>query len=42
MFVATFRQSFVGLGAAISVIILVLAVVVVVPYSWWTMKRLQA
>jgi ABC-type sugar transport system permease subunit len=42
MFVATFRQSFVGLGAAISVIILLLAVVVVVPYSWWTMKRLQA
>ena len=41
MFVATYRQAFVGLGAAISVVILTLAVVVVVPYSWWSMKRLQ-
>jgi ABC-type sugar transport system permease subunit len=41
MFVATYRQAFVGLGAAISVIILILAVIVVVPYSWWSMKRLQ-
>lgn len=41
MFVATYRQAFIGLGAAISVIILILAVIVVVPYSWWSMKRLQ-
>lgn len=41
MFVATFRQQFVGIGAAISVIILVLAVAVVVPYAWWSMRRLQ-
>lgn len=42
MFVATFRQQFVGLGAAISVVILLLAVLVVVPYSWWSMRKLQA
>jgi ABC-type sugar transport system permease subunit len=42
MFVATFRQQFVGIGAAISVIILVLACIVVVPYAWWSMKRIQA
>jgi len=42
MFVATYRQAFVGLGAAISVTILILAILVVVPYSWWAMKRLQA
>jgi ABC-type sugar transport system permease subunit len=41
MFVATFRQQLIGLGAAISVIILILAILVVVPYSWWSMKRLQ-
>lgn len=41
MFVATFRQQFVGIGAAISVIILILAVAVVVPYAWWSMRRLQ-
>lgn len=41
MFIATYRQAFVGLGAAISVIILILAIVVVVPYSWWAMRRLQ-
>jgi ABC-type sugar transport system permease subunit len=41
MFIATYRQAFVGLGAAISVIILILAIIVVVPYSWWSMKRLQ-
>lgn len=42
MFVATFRQQFVGIGAAISVLILLLAVVVVVPYAWWSMRRLEA
>ena len=42
MFVATFRQQLVGIGAAISVVILLLAVAVVVPYAWWSMKRLQA
>jgi ABC-type sugar transport system permease subunit len=42
MFVATFRQQLVGLGAAISVVILLLAIVVVVPYAWWSMRRLQA
>ncbi|MDH7487141.1 MAG: sugar ABC transporter permease [Anaerolineae bacterium] len=41
MFVATYRQQFVGLGAAISVIILILAAAVVVPYAWWSMKKLQ-
>lgn len=41
MFVATFRQQFVGIGAAISVIILVLAVAVVVPYASWSLRRLQ-
>jgi ABC-type sugar transport system permease subunit len=41
MFVATFRQQFIGIGAAISVIILILAVAVVVPYAWWSMRRLQ-
>jgi ABC-type sugar transport system permease subunit len=41
MFIATYRQAFVGLGAAISVIILILAIIVVVPYSWWSMRRLQ-
>jgi ABC-type sugar transport system permease subunit len=41
MFIATYRQSFVGLGAAISVVILILAILVVVPYSWWSMKRLR-
>jgi ABC-type sugar transport system permease subunit len=41
MFVATFRQQLVGLGAAISVIILLLAIAVVIPYSWWSMRRLQ-
>jgi len=42
MFVATFRQQFIGIGAAISVIILLLAIAVVVPYAWWSMRRLQA
>jgi len=42
MFVATFRQQLVGIGAAISVVILILAIAVVVPYAWWSMKRLQA
>lgn len=42
MFVATFRQQLVGLGAAISVIILILAIAVVLPYASWSMKRLQA
>ncbi len=42
MFVATYRQAFVGLGAAISVVILILAILVVVPYSWWSMRRMQA
>jgi len=41
MFVATFRQQLVGIGAAISVVILILAIAVVVPYAWWSMKRLQ-
>ncbi len=41
MFVATFRQQFIGIGAAISVIILALAVAVVVPYAWWSMRKLQ-
>jgi ABC-type sugar transport system permease subunit len=41
MYVATYRQAFIGLGAAISVVILILAIIVVVPYSWWSMKRLQ-
>ncbi len=41
MFVTTFRQQFVGLGAAISVIILALAVAVVVPYASWSLKRMQ-
>jgi glucose/mannose transport system permease protein len=41
MFVATFRQQFVGLGAAISVVILILAVAIVIPYAAWSMKRLQ-
>ncbi len=41
MFIATYRQAFVGLGAAISVVILLLAIIVVVPYSWWSLKRLQ-
>jgi len=41
MFVATFRQQFFGLGAAISVVILILAVAVVIPYSAWAMKRSQ-
>lgn len=41
MFVATFRQQFVGIGAAISVIILILAIIVVVPYALWSMRRLQ-
>jgi ABC-type sugar transport system permease subunit len=42
MFVATFRQQFIGIGAAISSIILLLAVAVVVPYAWWSMRRLPA
>lgn len=42
MFVATFRQQFVGIGGAISVIILALAMAVVVPYAWWSMRRLEA
>jgi ABC-type sugar transport system permease subunit len=42
MFVATFRQQFVGIGAAISSIILLLAVAVVIPYAWWSMRRLPA
>jgi glucose/mannose transport system permease protein len=42
MFVATFRQQLVGLGAAISVIILILAVAVVIPYASWSMRRLQS
>jgi glucose/mannose transport system permease protein len=41
MFVATFRQQFVGLGAAISVVILILAVAIVIPYASWSMKRMQ-
>jgi ABC-type sugar transport system permease subunit len=41
MFIATYRQAFVGLGAAISVVILILAIIVVVPYAGWSMKRLQ-
>jgi ABC-type sugar transport system permease subunit len=40
MFVATFRQQFVGIGAAISVVIMVLAIAVVVPYAWWSTRRL--
>src|SRR2546422_825678 len=42
MFVATFRQQFIGIGAAISVLILILAVAVVLPYAWGSMGRLQA
>jgi ABC-type sugar transport system permease subunit len=42
MFVATFRQQLVGLGAAISVVILALAIAVVIPYASWSMKRLQS
>jgi ABC-type sugar transport system permease subunit len=42
MFIATYRQAFVGLGAAISVVILILAIVVVVPYAAWSLKRMQA
>jgi ABC-type sugar transport system permease subunit len=42
MFVATFRQQLVGIGAAISVVILLLAIAVVVPYAWWSMRRLRA
>ncbi|MCS7261522.1 MAG: sugar ABC transporter permease [Anaerolineae bacterium] len=42
MFVATFRQQLVGLGAAISVIILILAVIVVIPYASWSMRRMRA
>ena len=41
MFVTPFGQHVVGIGAAISVTILVLAVAVVVPYAWWSMRRLQ-
>lgn len=39
MYVASYRQAFVGLGSAISVVILLLAVMVVVPYALWSMKR---
>lgn len=42
MFIATYRQAFVGLGATISVVILILAIVVVVPYAAWSLKRMQA
>ena len=42
MFIATFRQQFVGLGAAISIIILILASAVVVPYAYLSLKRLQS
>jgi len=41
MFIATYRQAFIGLGAAISIVILILAVIVVVPFSWWSMKRMR-
>ena len=42
MFVATFRQQLVGLGAAISVVIVILAVAVVIPYASWSMRRMQS
>jgi ABC-type sugar transport system permease subunit len=41
MYNATYRQLLLGIGAAVSVFILVVAAAVVVPYSWWSMKRLQ-
>lgn len=41
MYQATYRQDLLGIGAAVSVFILVVAAAVVVPYSWWSMKRLQ-
>ena len=39
MYVASYRQGFVGLGSAISMVILLLAILVVVPYSLWSLKR---
>ena len=39
MFVATFRQQLVGIGAAISVIILLLSIAIIIPYSRWIMQR---
>lgn len=39
MFVMTFQQYRGGIGAAISVIILLLAIGVVIPYARWAMKR---
>lgn len=42
MFVATFRQQLVGLGAAISVVILFLSVVVVIPYAAAAMRKWQS
>lgn len=39
MFVATFRQLLVGVGAAISVIILLFSIIIIVPYSRWIMER---
>jgi ABC-type sugar transport system permease subunit len=42
MYMATYRQQLLGIGAAVSVFILIVAAAVVVPYSWWSMKRLQS
>lgn len=39
MFIATFRQQLVGIGAAISVVILLLSIVIIIPYASWMMKR---
>ncbi len=39
MFVATFRQHLVSVGAALSVVIFVMSIAIVIPYVKWALKR---
>jgi ABC-type sugar transport system permease subunit len=41
MYIATYQQHLLSIGAAVSVFILIVAAAVVVPYSWWSMRRIQ-
>lgn len=39
MYIATFRQHLVAVGAALSVVIFLLSIVIVIPYVKWAVKR---
>ena len=39
MYMATFWQQFVSLGAAISVVTFALSMVIIIPYGYYALKR---